>query len=256
VAPSQQAQPTATTTFDDQAEFTAQARRTAVSPFPQNCSEEIYSCESGDDARETNRAAFEQDLNSRGNNCINGANISRYNVTTKTCARVASKTYGDKSFTCTGNQTLCNPLVFGVQSDGQTGICVRLRMNVTLACSAASAAAGRGTSAENVLKFLRDNPSMATAWNEWSQSIERLCQPGTDRNSHRFHCTECTIIFTHLQKLNALTGYANSCGNLLTSLGEGDPMIVNGVIDKTLPGVLQRNPQPPPQTTATTPGTN
>jgi hypothetical protein len=253
-------EPPAATAFDDQAEFAAPARRTAVSPLPQNCSEEIYSCESGDEARETNRAAFEQGLSARGNQCINGANISRYNTTTKTCARVANKTYGDKSFTCSGNQTLCNPLIFGVQSDGQSGICVRLRINVTLACSAASAAAGRGTSAENVLKLLRENPSMANAWNEWAQSLEGLCQPRPDGNpSHRFHCTECTIIFTHLQKLNALTGAANECGNLLTSLGEGDPMIVNRSIDRSLPAVLQKNPQTPavtPSATGVTSGTN
>lgn len=237
------ATPAQPSSFNDQSEFTAQPRNTSVSSFPPNCSQETYACEFGDTAREASREAFEQDLAARNNSCINGANLSRYNTNTRTCARVSNKTYGDRRFTCSGSQTLCNPLVFGVQENGQA-LCVRLRANVTLACSTAARSLGGNDPAANALKFLRENPSMQQAWNEWAQSIERMCQPGTDRNSHRFHCTECTLIFTHLQKLNALTGYANACGNLLSSLGEGDPMIVNGVVDKSLPGVLQRNPQP------------
>ncbi len=229
--------------YSDQAEFNAQPRNTTVTTFPPECSRETYACEFGDTAREASREAYEQDLASRNNSCINGANLSRYNVTTRTCARVSNKNYGDRRFTCSGSQTLCNPLVFGVQTNGQA-LCVRLRTNVTLACSTAARSLGGNDPAANALNFLRENPSMQQAWNEWAQSIERMCQPGTDRNSHRFHCTVCTLIFTHLQKLNALTGYANACGNLLSSLGEGDPMIINGIVDKSLPGVLQRNPQP------------
>lgn len=235
----------------ERSNYEAAARKTSVTQFPPDCSQEVYACQFGDEARSAARQAFQQDLSERDNNCINGANISKYSATAQKCSRVSSQEYGNETFSCSGNNTLCNPLIFGVLSDNKDPICVPLQMNVTLACSTAATQLGGGNPAANALKFLKANPAMADAWNKWTQSLEKLCQPGTDRNSHRFHCTECTLIFTHLQKLNALTGYTNACGNLLSSLGEGDPMIVNAIVDKSLSGVMGRNPQTPSTTPAT-----
>jgi hypothetical protein len=227
--------------------FEAAPRNTGITQFPPNCSQEVYACQFGDESRSAAREAFQQNLGDRDSNCINGANISKYSATAQKCSRVSTAKYGNTTFSCSGNRTLCNPMIFGLLSDDKNPICVPLQMNVTLACSTASTQLGGGNSAANALKFLKANPEMAEAWNTWTQSLEKLCQPGTDRNSHRFHCTECTLIFTHLQKLNALTGYANACGNLLNSLGEGDPMIVNAIVNKSLSGVTGQNPQTPSQ---------
>lgn len=217
----------------DRTDYTSGSSETSVKEFPNQCDKETYVCPFGDDAREASRDEFEKNLSDRSNRCLNGGNVSTYNATARKCARVSSKDIGGKTYSCTGNRTLCNPMIFGLQND-DSAICVALQMNVTVACTEVAKDLSGGDPAANALKFLKSHPEVADAWNKWGQSMEQMCQPKSDKASHQFHCTECTLIFSNLQKMNALTGLTSPCGTAYNSLGERDPMVVNGMIKKTL----------------------
>lgn len=151
------------------------------------------------------------------NLCVYGGNLSQYAngekkaggcsphsqfcVESLDCKNPATGDRWKPTFQCASNQIICNPLLFGIQSDGKTPFCVSRGPYATAHCEAASENSDQG-SWENIT-------GMRDAWNMFAQSFNKLCAANSD--GANFFCRECHSMKRRLYYMNARAKNLTRC---------------------------------------------
>ncbi len=112
------------------------------------------------------------------------------------------------AFSCGMKGVLCNPLLFGVQSDGKTPFCVDRTANATLSCEARSS-----EDPEAVQILDSEHAGVREAWDEFAGRLNQLCEGNATAKT--LHCEECQVIRERLFKLNAAARDVETCGAAL-----------------------------------------
>src|SRR5690606_36907637 len=83
------------------------------------------------------------------------------------------------AYSCSDGQVICNPMIFGLQADGETPFCIDRQQNATLMCDQISS--GQETSRHPFLSSAseptgwRQTSGIREAWNEFSDRLFQMC---------------------------------------------------------------------------------
>lgn len=171
------------------------------------------SCDAGQFACEgtwaERRKAYYDDPNVT--TCVFSGNVSEFIGGKKTpgrCTPVFSLKVSQTgpTYQClTRADTMCNPLVFGVDTEGRP-FCVPAKGDATKRCDEAS------TEQTRKPDFLAQNISgLQESWEKFREGMNALCK--TSEASRRFHCEECRVMADRLAALNASTT-GTPCGDI------------------------------------------
>ena len=100
---------------------------------------------------------------------------------------------------------ICNPLLFGVKSDGKTPFCVERDANATLSCESATA-----DETEVVQPLDQNHVGIREAWNDFADRVFQLCH--ANETAKALHCAECDVIKKRLFALNVAARDVKNCG--------------------------------------------
>lgn len=142
--------------------------------------------------------------------CIYAGNLSVYKDPSKPkagqCNPIGEAAFGGKKFSCSGKgQTLCNPLIFGVQDFASgKGHCVKGE-NSTMEC-------GKKGDANKTAGFIQSlEPGIAKAeWEKLREGLKKLVASciyeegkgsAASKASSAFHCKECQVIAKRVVEL-------------------------------------------------------
>lgn len=190
-----------------------------------SCEMQTHSTKSMDEYRQAYRAEMEA-LPREKRLCVIAGFTSVLN-SRKKCTPITEWEVGGKwKGRCTGSNTMCNPLLFGVKSDGKP-ICVPLGMTVTTECW--SQATKMGNTAKKVSEqLLGKSPEMesmgidniADRWSQLRKNIAALCNRGSA--SLEFHCNECTSMSIQIKSMNMASVCADQCGRVDPNMSDAD----------------------------------
>jgi len=183
---------------------------TASSPEA-NCKAPSLNCQNLD--LNEARQRFYQDSQAP-NLCVYAGNISHY-VNEKVqygCIRVSEfHVSSDHTLRCDNNkrEAICNPLLFGVNTDGNPICLGPPHRQITNRCNQLSEA-----TVERAQTFLTEQKSgIQESWNELQQKLGALCYKS--QSALDFHCTECKIMVKRLAQLN--TSVTGKCWDVSTA---------------------------------------
>ncbi len=108
-------------------------------------------------------------------------------------------------YSCDEGKTICNPLIFGVQSDGKSPFCIDKGARATAACDDQSSQAK-----DRVSPLDEAHLGLKESWNEFTEHLNKLCHG--DQIAAALHCEECDIISRRLFKLNMDVRDLVTCG--------------------------------------------
>jgi hypothetical protein len=155
--------------------------------------ERKYSCAPKVDVCEVPKSAAAK-IFKGGQTCVFAGMLSSFNAGNTRCKPQTEFNLGDKKYTCTRGQTMCNPLLFGTVSATKP-ICIGHAPNATALCSKLS-------SSMDAEKFLdRAENGLQEKWDDFRKALAETCKPKSD--SAKFHCEECNIMKTRIFDLQA-----------------------------------------------------
>jgi hypothetical protein len=108
-------------------------------------------------------------------------------------------------YSCEQGQVICNPLIFGVHSDGETPFCIEKSAQATATCDDESRA-DEGA----VTPLDQEHAGLKEAWNDFSDRLFKMCHQ--NKIAAALHCAECDIITKRLFALNIAARDVKSCG--------------------------------------------
>lgn len=135
----------------------------------------------------------------RETKCINAGVVTSFDFNRRVCPPVLKLEIAGTTYTCQPGQTLCMPLVFGVDAQGK-GICVPISHRTTRACDQKRAEGQNNGQWKDLMK--PEDAKTREAWNKWAEELTRLCV--TNEDTGVYHCTECGILAKHVSQLNQL----------------------------------------------------
>lgn len=122
----------------------------------------------------------------------------------------------EAAYSCASGQVICNPMLFGIKSDGETPFCVSRQKNATLACESESS----GEKAHHPFLSSKAKPTgwkkttgLREAWDEFARRLFQLCHK--NQTSMVLHCRECHVIKKRLFDLNVAVRGVKNCGAAL-----------------------------------------
>lgn len=197
----------------------AAGSETAVSVTLAQCSPEsaIETCDAA--STEDARRKYLSDSNP---NCIYAGNVTKYDDGVKRMYRCEAprefcfgstgckNDAGEKQkadYSCGAGQVICNPLLFGVKSDGKTPFCIPRQTTATSSCDELS------KSEESVQPLDQDHPGIQEAWTDFADRLESVCR--SNETAKILYCEECQVVKKRLFELNVAARETSTCGAAL-----------------------------------------
>lgn len=111
-------------------------------------------------------------------------------------------------YTCGSSKVICNPLLYGVKSDGKTPFCVSREARATSTCDDLSSAA------EGAVQPLdQTHAGIREAWNDFADRLYKICH--SNETAKVLHCEECQIVRKRLFALNVAARDVANCGDAI-----------------------------------------
>ena len=151
-------------------------------------------------------------------NCIYAGSISTYPSVKRAYGCKAPTTFcfgssdcmnEDKSrktpdYSCDSGQVICNPLIFGLDADGNR-LCVHTGAQATALCGS------QADRLEGGLSLLDQTHSgLKESWNDFAEGLNQLCS--TNQTAAALHCEECDVIRKRLFALKMASLDIATCG--------------------------------------------
>ena len=134
--------------------------------------------------------------------CINAGMALDFDAKGDFCPSV--REFGSGGLKCERNETMCNPLIFGVASDDKA-VCVPIGARTTLGC-VWKTRAHRGK-ASPFKKW--DSGGAEEAWDQLREKLGKICGAG---KTAEYHCAECRLIASALAHSNRAYKNIDACG--------------------------------------------